>query len=743
MNSKKIELLAPAGNAAAALAAFDAGADAVYAGMAKFNARERSENFSEKMLAGIVEYAHGIGRKVYITFNTIIKEDELAQAVDYLSILNSIRPDALIIQDLGILNIIREYFPKLKVHASTQMGFHNSAGLKLAGELGFSRVIMERQVTFGELRAIVPQSPVDLEIFVHGALCCSMSGQCLFSSWHGGASGNRGKCKQPCRRRFYGSNGNGFFFSTQDLCLIDSLREIRELGVVSLKIEGRLRQPDYVKNAVSAYRMMLDTPSDSPDYMKRLGEARSMLAQTYGRKWSQGFYTAESLKSLISHESLGASGLLCGKICENRDHGFAFVANKKIHIGDRIRVQPKSGDEGNAFTVTKMFVNDRSVMKGKAGERVFICCDKKMPFDGLVFKIGESVSDYSGRIKSLPEPRVKIDMKIAISRKNLTVEVINASLPPWHYEWSLEPAQKHAADSNILVEMFRAADSSVFAAGAISCQIDGEYFIPAGILKTARRDFWNYLKSNLDVDEIYSGSESGVHRFKSDYQKMSPAPIEPTAQHKTIAVTQNNANTVDHNAIYAADIFNMTKIATEAILPEFCAEGQLEKLANAIKQAYSRGIRRFRVSALFGLELLKNYQDIVVTAGGALPLCNSFGAIELQRFRVAKILGHCELESTALKALAAHSPLPVELYRFGAPLLLITRAAIQVEGVFRDARGQEFIAKYDKTTQLTRVYPVKTVALPHLPGLLDFYDFRNSAPDNKTVSEFNFNSCLQ
>lgn len=199
MNSKKIELLAPAGNAAAALAAFDAGADAVYAGMAKFNARERSENFSEKMLAGIVEYAHGIGRKVYITFNTIIKEDELAQAVEYLSILNSIRPDALIIQDLGILNIIREYFPKLKVHASTQMGFHNSAGLKLAGELGFSRVIMERQVTFGELRAIVPQSPVDLEIFVHGALCCSMSGQCLFSSWHGGASGNRGKCKQPCR----------------------------------------------------------------------------------------------------------------------------------------------------------------------------------------------------------------------------------------------------------------------------------------------------------------------------------------------------------------------------------------------------------------------------------------------------------------------------------------------------------------------------------------------------------------
>lgn len=187
----------------------------------------------------------------------------------------------------------------------------------------------------------------------------------------------------------------------------------------------------------------------------------------------------------------------------------------------------------------------------------------------------------------------------------------------------------------------------------------------------------------------------------------------------------------------------MDKSASEAILPEFCPEGKLATLSKTIEKTYERGIRRFRATGIFGLELLKNYRDIIITAGDAFPLCNSLCAEELRRFNVSKILAHRELEAEAVKALAEHSPLPVELYRFGTPLLLITRARILVEGLFRDARGNEFIAKYDRFNQLTRVYPVKTVSVPSIPGLLNFYDLTNTSWNNKDTVEFNFNSSLQ
>ncbi|MDD3886628.1 MAG: U32 family peptidase, partial [Victivallaceae bacterium] len=249
---KKPELLAPAGSPACALAAFEAGADAVYAGLAKFNARERGENFTADSMARVVDFAHRAGRKVYVTLNTLIKETELAEVTETLAVLQEIAPDALLVQDLGVLRIAREYFPTLELHASTQMGFHNSAGLALAKKLGVKRVVLERQMTLDELRAVRKSTDLELEVFVHGALCASLSGECLFSSYLGGYSGNRGKCKQPCRRRYFSRDGNGFFFSTQDLCGVNALPELCKMGVDSLKIEGRLRQPDYVSQTVGA-----------------------------------------------------------------------------------------------------------------------------------------------------------------------------------------------------------------------------------------------------------------------------------------------------------------------------------------------------------------------------------------------------------------------------------------------------------------------------------------------------------
>ena len=739
---KQMELLAPAGNAAAALAAFDAGADAVYAGLARFNARERSENFTPDTMARIVEYAHANGRKVYVTVNTVVKESELPDVAEYLALLAEIGPDALIVQDLGVLRMVRQCFPQLVIHGSTQMGFHNSAGLKIAAELGIRRVILERQVPFDELRAMRAAAPgMELEMFVHGALCCSLSGQCLFSSWHGGASGNRGRCKQPCRRRFFSRDGNGFFFSPQDLCMIDQLDEIAELGVASLKIEGRLRQPDYVRNVVSAYRMMLDA-APGEERRERLGEARNLLARTCGRRWSHGFYSAESTRTLISHDSIGAAGLLCGKVEEVRDNGFGFTTARKLHVGDRIRLQPASGDEGPAFTITRMFVRNRSETKAYPGETVFICCDKETPPRAMVFKIGESYEDYSGRIAALPAPRKALDLEIDCTESALKVRVVNAPVADWSQVWSLAAADRHALDEATLTEVFRAADSKVFRAGNIRCTIHGRWFCPAAELKRVRRAFWDFIKTELQPQAVFSDAAVGLERFRRLYQSITPVRVEPGSCPETVAVKPNGEQPGNRRAIRAVSVYDVGKLATEAILPEFCPEQKLDSLKKVIRIAYEQGLRRFRTPALFGLELLKPYRDVEITAGGALPICNSMAVAELAEHGVSKVQGHVELEKDALLALAAHSPLPVEQYRFGRPVLLVTRAKIPVEGLFRDARGNEYMARYDRLSGLTRIYPRRIVSVPRLPGMLDFYDITNANWDARDTATFNFETGL-
>ncbi|MBO5763526.1 MAG: U32 family peptidase [Lentisphaeria bacterium] len=678
----QMELLAPAGNAACALAAFDAGADAIYAGLAKFNARERSENFTPETMAGIIEYAHRHSRKVYVTVNTIVKQPELPAIAEYLAMLSEMAPDALIVQDLGVLRMIREYFPALTIHASTQMGIHNSAGMKIAEELGVKRVILERQMTFDEIRSLKEQTSLELEMFIHGALCCSLSGQCLFSSWHGGASGNRGRCKQPCRRRFYSKTGNGFFFSPQDLCLIDCMDEVRSLGVASLKIEGRLRQPDYVHNVVSAYRMMLDNTGS-------LGEARNLLSRTCGRKWSHGFYQPESAAHLIQHENIGAAGLLCGQVSELRDNGFAFITTKRLHVGDRLRVQPRSGEEGPALTVTKMFVNNRSSMIARTGDQVFVCCDKPTSFGGMVFKIGESFDDCANRIAALPKPRKKLDLAIRATQKSLTVSVKNAPFPDWTESWELAPAEKHALQPETLQEAFALADSPVFTAPGAEISIDGNYFCPAQILKAVRRKFRAQLEETLSPDAVFSDAAVGLEKFRRALQSIVPAEM-PENMPETIAIRPNGEMPANRNAIRANGIFEVNKLTGEAILPEFCPESVLPALRRAIADAYQRKIRRFRTPSLYGLELLREYPDLRITAGGALPVANAMAVEELRRFGVTKVLAHIELEKSAVQALAKSSPLTVELFRFGRPVLLITRAAFPVDGDFRESSGNVF-----------------------------------------------------
>jgi putative protease len=733
------ELLAPAGNLLAGITAFDAGADAVYAGLSKFNARERSENFTFTDLSRLTAYARSHSRKVYLTLNTLIKENELSEIVELLAELNRIRPDAVIVQDIGVLRIIREYFPDIEVHASTQMGIHNSAGVQMAVKMGVKRVILERQITIDELKVMQKNSPLELEVFVHGALCCSLSGKCLLSSWLGGWSGNRGKCKQPCRRRFYSSNGNGFFFSTQDLSTLDLVHDFKEMGIASLKIEGRLRKADYIRNAVTAYRMLLD--AEKPD-RKLMGEARKILSGTYGRKWSHGFYSQKSAKDLIKHDAPGAAGLLCGSVELIEKNGFGFKTSNRIYLGDRIRVQPTTGDEGPAMTVTRMSANGRRSMKATSGQECFIFCDKEIPPRGLVYKIGESFDEMQNRLAELPELRPALDLQINITADEIRVQTLNAEYPDWEVPLLTQPARKHAlAPANVVME-FMASRSKCLCAGTIHVDINGEYFLPASELKKVRREFWQHVEKSLDVKSIYSGNTAAMMKFVKDYRTLKKTAVDASKLPETIVMGPNTKLPGKRRAIKAYPIFDVKGHTDEVILPSFCPETHLDTLQKMIKDAYERKIRRFRVTALFNLELLKEYKDIQIAVGFPFPVCNSMAVQELARHGVHKVQGWIELEREALVALAEKSMLPLEIYRYGRPPLLSTRADIPAEGDIRDARDKHFTIKYDRRTHITSLYSQTVFSIPRIPGTADYYDLANANWKARDTGEFNFKTAL-
>ncbi len=601
---------------------------------------------------------------------------------------------------------------------------------------------MERQVTLEELEAMQVPRGLELECFIHGALCCSLSGGCFFSSWLGGMSGNRGKCRQPCRRRYYSPRGNGFFFSPRDLCGVGVLSRLRRIGVRSLKIEGRLRQPDYVFNTVKAYRMLLDAPDKETAGV--LGEARTLLSKGCGRHWSEGFYHAEEFGSLIRHDASGASGSRCGAVDGIGEKGFSFTTSRRLFIGDRLRVQPPDGGDGPALTLTRFFADNVPARRALPGMRVFVCCDKPVPERGTVFKIGESPADYSSRLNALPPCREQLDVRLKVDHSGFSAEIMNAPVAEcWFYPFSPEAAEKHPLDLAVLEREFAASDSSRLELGKLSAVISDRFFIPAPVLKSARRDFWEFAHRVLPRAGMVIGT-SGValERFRRDYAAMERHAAPGGRLTETVYLKPHGDEPGCRQAIRAGFIFDLNKLSSEAVLPDFTPEGALPALRRAIANAYAGGIRRFRVCSLFGLELLRGYSEAVIIVSQPFPVCNSMAAMELKGLGVKRAMAHIELEKTAILELDAHSPLPLELYRLGRPALLTTRAQIPVDGSVRDARGNEFEIRRDGKSRLTRVYARRVLSLPRLPGIYDFYDLTNARWRSADAAVFNFEAGL-
>ena len=309
MGKRNVEILAPAGSFESMVAAVNAGADAVYIGGSRFGARAYANNLDEEMMIRAIDYVHLHGAKIYMTVNTLVKEKELPDLYEYLKPYYEAGLDAVIVQDLGVFRYVREHFPKMDIHVSTQMtvtGKYSASKLK---EMGAVRVVPARELTLGEIREIYDETGLEIETFVHGALCYCYSGQCLFSSLIGGRSGNRGRCAQPCRLpfdvvrdgRYINKKNEKYVLSLKDLCTLDLIPDILEAGVCSLKIEGRMKSPRYTAGVVSMYRKYVDMYLKNGRNGYKVDPAdKRMLLDLFDRGGqSDGFYRVHNGRDMV------------------------------------------------------------------------------------------------------------------------------------------------------------------------------------------------------------------------------------------------------------------------------------------------------------------------------------------------------------------------------------------------------------------------------------------------------------
>ena len=281
-----LELLAPAGSMEAVAAAVQNGTDAVYLGYGDFNARRNAKNFSEEEFAAAVSYCHLRGAKVYLTLNTLLTDRELPKAAEVAAQASAIGADAVLIQDLGVLRMLRQVAPDLPVHASTQMTLHNLDGVKMAADLGLTRAVLSRELSRDQIEYICQRAPIEIEVFAHGALCMCYSGQCFLSSVIGGRSGNRGLCAQPCRLKYgWMDKADAYPLSLKDLSLAGHLRELRRMGVACVKLEGRMKRPEYVAVVTGIYARAIKEDREPTE------EELEQLRAAFSRQgFTQGYY---------------------------------------------------------------------------------------------------------------------------------------------------------------------------------------------------------------------------------------------------------------------------------------------------------------------------------------------------------------------------------------------------------------------------------------------------------------------
>lgn len=496
---KRIELLAPAGNIEALKAAVMAGCDAVYLGGNNFGARAFSKNFSNEEIVEAINYCHIYGVKVYITVNTLIYDDEVDDFLKYIEFIHKNNVDAVLIQDLGMFDLVRKTFPNLELHASTQMHIHNLNGVKVMEKLGMKRIVLARETSIDDIKEIIKNTKCEIEVFVHGALCISYSGQCLMSSLIGGRSGNRGTCAGSCRLKYdvIDLDGNklnkgSYPLSTKDLNSLEYIGDLIDAGVSSLKIEGRMKSKEYVYKVVSIYRKAID---NYYKYSKVIINDEDMieLRKIFNREYTKGFLNNTYNDDIINGYRPNHMGVTVGKVLDYKKGIAKIKLTDNVSIGSGLRVIDKSNDVG--INVNEFYINNKLVKEAHAGDVISIKVNSPVKIDSKVLitldssinnKIDNLINSNLRKVKingifigKLGE-KSKLILDDGINRICVYGEIVNSSV-------------NNPVDKDIIKSKLNRLGDTVYKFDRLEIDIDNNIFIPMKEINELRRQAINLL----------------------------------------------------------------------------------------------------------------------------------------------------------------------------------------------------------------------------------------------------------
>lgn len=671
-----VELLSPVGDFECLKAAVQNGADCVYLGGELFNARSSAKNFSDEELKKAISYCKIRGVKTNLTLNVLIKNEEINAAFEIAKKAYEYGIDAIIVQDLGLGKLLIKAFPDLPIHASTQMSVHNLQGALELQELGFKRIILSRELSIEEIEYISQNVQVEIECFVHGALCISYSGQCLFSSIIGGRSGNRGKCAQGCRLPYELIENNkkvidkGYLLSPRDLCGLEYLSRLINCGVKSFKIEGRMKTPEYVATVTRIYRKYIDLALESKNYSVNPEDIKSLM-QVFNRgNFSSGHFDNHPNNSLIFKEKPNNMGLFLGHIAKySPSKGLITLSiNENLKIGDTISIEKETGE----YTISELMINNTNVKEASINDFVTIGRMKgKIKVGDKVFKMSsktlsqQAIESYKDNIELKKIP-LNCEIKI-LKNKPISIHISEATNLEIYRKLDIyceidsipQEALKHPLEKEKVISQISKTTNTPYYFKNIKINLDNNVFLPnIKCINELRRTSLS-LVENFALSRISRTSKATAPKLKLNH----------STQKKEISLLLNNVSKdVDYSVLQNFDNIYIplkffgnkqldktlsalsSKFNMYIYLPTIIKPNYRNLLATNINNAISKyQIKGFIVSNISNFKFLESLKkDFELIANYSLNIFNNFSINQLSSLGIKKYTISPELDKKSV-----------------------------------------------------------------------------------------------
>lgn len=746
-----IELLSPVGDFECLKAAVQNGADAVYFGANLFSARAFAKNFDLENLEKAINYAKLRGVKTNLTLNTLIKDDEFEDAVMLAKKAYEFGIDAIIVQDLGLATTLIKNFPNLPIHASTQMTIHNLDGALEAEKLGFKRAVLSRELPINEIEYICKNSNIEIEVFIHGALCISYSGQCLFSSMIGGRSGNRGKCAQPCRLPYElleddNKIDSGYLLSTRDLCGLEFLPQLINCGVKCLKIEGRMKNPQYVATVTRIYRKYIDLVLNNKPYTIDENDKKDLLQAFNRGGFSNGHLSNNPNKKLVFKEKQNNMGIYLGKIKKfNSNKGLiTLTLNDNLEIGDSIFAEKETSN----YTISELMKNDKNIKQGIYGETVtFGRMKGNINIGDKIYKTAsKKLTSFALESFSKEFKKIHLDCNISIKQNeniNIYVKCLEHDIESsFVYNYIPLPAENKPLDKEKIIQQFSKTTDTPFEFSNLNIILDNNIFIPVSILNDLRRTTIN----NIEKEIIASFKHTSDFCFvdKNIKEKNNVVNKKISLLLNELNVDLDYTNLIDIDNIYIPLKYFYSKKYTDILsilsnkfniyiyLPNVLREKYINNLFSILSTSISQfNIKGLILSNIFYLNIINRIdnKNLDLVANYTLNIFNKFSVDELKSFGFTNLTISPELNKNSIINICNYN-IDTELIVYGnTPLMTTNYCLLGTTNIcykdcsrncsnnkkyyLKDRLGLKFMIIPDNLQTITTIYNSKTTSISY------------------------------